>query len=158
MSSSVSVVIAGAGNLLAADDGVGAHVVRDWPERLALPTGVRLLEIGTAGPAALALLGEREAVVLVDAARGGGPPGSVYRIDLGEIGPPVAVPLSVHDLGVGELAREARLLGRPLRGVLLGVEPGRLAPPGAELSPAVAAVVPRVQEEALAEAERLLGL
>ncbi|MFH1278242.1 MAG: hypothetical protein ABIK65_07680 [Candidatus Eisenbacteria bacterium] len=67
------------------------------------------------------------------------------------------MPLSLHDLGIGELLREARLLGRPIRGFLLGVEPARLEPPGDELSPAVAAALPGLMEAALREARRLQG-
>jgi hydrogenase maturation protease len=155
------VAIAGAGNILAADDGVGVRAIRDLEARSELPPGVRLLEIGTLGPCALGYLYEDEAVVLLDATRGHGPPGTIYRIDLEELErldaeSPRGAPLSVHDLGPTDLLREARLLGRPIRGVLLGVEPACLGPIGAPLSGPVAAALPRLRETALEEARRLL--
>lgn len=152
-----SVVIAGAGNILAADDGVGVRAARELVGSPDLPAGARVLEVGTMGPDALALWDEGEAVVVLDAVRGGGAPGRVYRLDLEEWREEGAAPLSSHDLGIGELLREARLLGRPVRGVLLGVEPARLEPPGMELSPAVAAALPLLKEAALREARLLLG-
>jgi hydrogenase maturation protease len=148
------VAILGAGNLLAGDDGVGVHAVRDWPEDLPLPGGVRLLDAGTLGPDTLAYLEPGEAVVLLDAVRGDGTPGTIYRADLGQVEAEEPVPLSVHDLGIGVLLREARLLGRPLCGVLLGVEPARVDA-GTTLSPPLRAALPRLRQAALREAQRL---
>ncbi|MFH1278243.1 MAG: hydrogenase maturation protease [Candidatus Eisenbacteria bacterium] len=66
-----SVVILGAGNTLAADDGVGVRAVQGLLADPDLPEGVRVFEIGTMGPDALALLNEGEVVVILDAVRGG---------------------------------------------------------------------------------------
>ncbi len=152
-----SVVIVGVGNILAVDDGVGVHAVRQLMKRRDLPAGVRLVEIGTLGPDALGLMPESGAVVILDAVRRDEVPGSIYRIALEDLGRPTRVPLSVHNLGVGHLVAEARLLGRDLRGVLLGVEPARLDPPGTRLSAPVAAALPRLVETAIEEARYLLG-
>ena len=150
-----AVVIIGVGNILAGDDGVGSRTAQ-LLENTARPAGVRVLDLGTLGPGALAYLDAHEAVVFMDAVRGGGPPGTLYRIDLDELPEPTHAVLSVHDLGVHELLREARLLQRPLRGVLLGVEPACITPGEQLLSPAVAAAVPLLRDAALAEARRLL--
>jgi hydrogenase maturation protease len=150
------VVILGLGNVLAGDDGVGSLAARSLEENFQLPAGIRVLEVGTLGPNALAWLQPEQRWVVLDAVRGGGEPGTLYRMDLKEIEGPRPVPLSVHDLGLDELLREARLMGWPVRGVLLGVEPGRLEAATTELSPPVAAVVHQLQSEALREAVRLL--
>lgn len=152
------VAILGAGNLFAVDDAVGVLAVQALARRTDLPEGVRTLEIGVIGPDALAYISREEAVVILDAVNGGDAPGTLYAYDLATFeeatGP---TPLSVHDLGVGELLRQARLLSRPIEGTLLGVEPARLEPPGAELSETVAQALPKLVEAALEEARRLAG-
>lgn len=149
------VVILGAGNLLAADDGVGIHAARALAARDDLPESVRVLDVGTIGPDALALIGVDEAVVILDAVRAGDPPGTLHRLALDAVQAPVAAPLSVHDLGIAHLLAEARLLGRPLRGTLLGVEPARIEMMVASLSAPVAAALPALVAAALREARRL---
>jgi len=105
----------------------------------------------------LAWLEPGEPVVILDAVHGSGEPGSLYRFDLDEIAAPVSPPLSVHDLGVAHALDAARLMGRPLRGTLLGVGPARVEPFTAGLSPPVTAALPALQAAAIREAERLLA-
>ncbi|MFO7767837.1 MAG: hydrogenase maturation protease [bacterium] len=139
------------------EPGVGAQDDGD-DERVpggAAARTVRLLEAGTLGVDVLALLEPGEAVVILDAVRGDGPPGTLYRIDLGDLPPPDRPPVSVHDLGVLHLLEHARLLSRPLRGVLLGIEPQVIEPRVEELSPPVAAALPALVEAACTEARRL---
>ncbi|MFJ2815851.1 hydrogenase maturation protease [Streptomyces sp. NPDC087294] len=94
MSETGGVLVAGIGNLFLGDDGFGPEVVR----RLAadpgapLPTAVRVVDYGIRGMhLAYDLLAGYDALVLVDAYPGGGPPGEVTVL---EIGP--------DDLGTGE--------------------------------------------------------
>ena len=122
-----------------------------------LPAGIRLLDAGVLGMDVLAWVEPDEPVVILDAVHGSGSPGTLYRFDLDEIEAPVAPPLSVHDLGVAHALQAARLMGRPLRGTLIGVEPARVAPFTAGLSPPVAAALPALQAAAIREAERLLA-
>lgn len=149
------VVIAGIGNPLASDDGVGVRAIQDWPRALSLPPGVRLLELGTLGPSALNYFESDEAAVLLDAVRTGRLAGAIVRAELSTLEDPSEPPLTVHDLGLPSLLQDARLLGRPLAGVLLGVEPASLEP-GTALSPAVESALPRLRAQALTEARRLL--
>ncbi len=153
----VRVVIVGLGNILQGDDGVGVLAVEGLPAPAGLPERVRVLSGGTVGVDLLAWLEPDERVVLLDAVRAGERPGTLHRIDLEDIEDPDRPALSVHDLGVRHLLQQARLLGRPLYGVLLGVEPEVLEPALRRLSPAVAAVLPALRSAALQEAGRLAG-
>jgi hydrogenase maturation protease len=152
-----SVLILGVGNSLAGDDGVGVRAIEALAAAGPLPEGIRLLDVGVLGLDILAWVQPDEPVVILDAVRGPGEPGTLYRFGLDEIEAPAGPRLSVHDLGVADALHAARLMGRPLRGTLIGVEPGRIEAFTAGLSPAVAAALPALQAAAIREAERLLA-
>lgn len=146
-----NVLIVGIGNLLLSDEGVGVHAVRHLALR-PLPEGVEALDGGTSGADLVDHVAGRDKVVVIDAAAGDGPPGTVYRCearDLIEEGGS----LSLHEFGLADSLHMAEKLGcAPKRVIVLGVQPATLEP-GLELSPEVAAVLPGILKLALAEAE-----
>ena len=77
-----STLVLGIGNLLLRDDGVGPHAVRALRAR-PLPANVEALDVGTAFLDAIPALEGAVRLVVVDAMRAGGAPGTVYRIALG---------------------------------------------------------------------------
>ncbi len=152
-----SVAILGIGNTLGGDDGVGVRAVEALGTERNIPKGIRLLDVGVLGMDVLAWVPPDELVVVLDAVRGRGEPGTLHRLNLEEIPAPAQPRISVHDLGIADVLHAARLLGRPLRGTLLGVEPAHVATFTTELSPPVAAALPVLQTAAIQEAERLLA-
>jgi hydrogenase maturation protease len=152
-----SVLILGVGNPIAGDDGAGVRAIWALAAAGDLPAGIRLLDVGVLGIDILAWTRPDEPVVIVDAVHGQGEPGTLYRVALDEIEAPAEPPLSVHDLGIADALQAARLMGRPLRGTLIGVEPARVEAFTAGLSPAVAAALPALQAAAIREAELLLA-
>jgi hydrogenase maturation protease len=73
------VVVVGCGNLLRGDDAVGPTLIRHLWEQ-GVPEGVSLVDGGTAGmDVAFKLRGARK-VLLVDAARTGSEPGTMFRV------------------------------------------------------------------------------
>lgn len=78
------VLIAGVGNIFLGDDAFGVEVVRrlaGWPGRT-LPDGVRVIDFGIRGlDLAYALCDGYDAVIVVDAALRGRPPGTLYVIE-----------------------------------------------------------------------------
>ena len=152
-----SVLILGVGNPLAGDDGLGVRAIEALAAADDLPEGARLLDVGVLGIDVLAWIQPDEPVVVLDAVHGPGDPGTLYRFGLDEIAAPAEPPLSVHDLGIADALHAARLMGRPLRGTLLGVEPARVAAFTAGLSPKVAAALPALQAAAIREAKLLLA-
>ena len=150
--SSVSVNIVGVGNVLMGDDGVGPEAVA----RLAahrLPPGVAVHDAGLAVGDVLCRLDPAEALVLIDAVEGGGPPGTVYRFGWDVLAPAPAEgtgPMSLHDLSVGPALQLEALAGRVFADVtVFGVEPAVVAW-GEPLSPAVDAAVGRLVAHVLA--------
>ena len=91
-------------------------------------------------------------MILVDAIRADGAPGTFVRLDGDEVAPAVATRLSPHQVGVADLLDGARWLDRyPASVVLLGLVPESmelavgLSP---RVRPALPALVERIVEEA----------
>lgn len=143
------VLVAGVGNVFLSDDGVGVEVVRELRRRGGLPAGVEVADTGVRGMhLAYQLLDGYAALVLVDAAPRGGPPGTLHTLEHDLDAPQDgSAPLDAHgmepDAVLALLDRLAASmdLERPVGRVLVvGVEPAVLAE-GTGLSPPVAAAV-----------------
>jgi len=144
------VLILGIGNLLLSDEGVGVHAVRCLAQQQ-LPPGVEILDGGTSGADLVDHLEGRTKVVVIDAASGDGPPGTVYRCEASELLEQEGS-LSLHEFGLADSLHMAERLGcAPQRVVVLGVQPATMEP-GLELSPEVASVLPGLIKLALSEA------
>lgn len=142
MSERSSLLVLGLGNVLLEDDGVGSAAVAQLLERFDAPAGVRVLDGGTLGLSLLPYFDEADSVVLVDAVRADGSPGTLVRLDGDDVGPAVATRLSPHQVGVADLLDGARWLDRyPRQVVLLGIVPHSIEL-GLGLSPAVRASLP----------------
>ena len=93
------VLVAGVGNIFLGDDGFGVEVAwklsrRPWPGE------VRVVDFGIRGfDLALTLLDDFEAVILVDATRRGGPPGTLYLLepDVGAAPAPAQAPPTIDE-------------------------------------------------------------
>ncbi len=151
-----SVWVVGVGNPLARDEGVGPAAV----ERLKaepLPARVVLLDAGTDLMAAMMEFADAGHVILIDAIRAGGAPGTIYRLTLEELegrAKAGASDLSAHGLGVVEAVGLARAAGmRVPPTVVFGVEPGEVAF-GEGLSPPVEAALDGLVGAVLTEIAR----
>jgi len=148
-------MVVGVGNELLSDEGVGVHVARRLSALMEkLPPWVEVIDAGTALFDVLGELPLHSHVILVDAMRGGGEPGSIYRLEKGaelaDRGEP-GTPTSLHQLGVVETLRAARTLGlEPRNLTVIGIEPETLEP-STGLSSKVAGAAERVVEMLLAE-------
>lgn len=109
------VLVAGIGNVFLGDDGFGVALAGRLA-RSELPAGVEVVDFGIRGmDLAYALLDGYDAVVLLDAAPRGEPPGTLYviepQLDAGEVGldthgmDPVKVLATARGLGGGALPR-----------------------------------------------------
>jgi hydrogenase maturation protease len=142
-----TVVVLGVGNLILSDEGVGVRCVQALEAEGALPAHVGLLDGGTSTHALLEAVEDLEHLIIVDAVAGDHPPGAVVIYRDAEIPAALSNRLSPHQHGINDLLAELALLGRsPKQVTLLGVQPERLTL-GMELSPAVAAALPRLCAE-----------
>lgn len=138
-------LVAGIGNVFLSDDAFGVEVVRALGD---LPDGVRVLDSGIRGMhLAYELLDGYDAVVLVDATRRGGEPGTLHTLEHDLDAPAPAAALDGHGMDpasvLGLLRDLAASMEMPLpvgRVLVVGCEPACLDE-GIGLSPAVAAAV-----------------
>ncbi len=147
------VVVLGVGNLLLSDEGVGVHVANKLME-MDLPPGVQVVEGGTDGFRLMNVVTGAARLIVVDAVKGGGPPGSIYKFDI-EDAPtyPDEYKTSVHQIGILEVVHLSELIGEAPETTIIGVEPKSLDM-GMELSPEVEAKVSRIIELVLEEVKR----
>ncbi|HEY4485928.1 MAG TPA: HyaD/HybD family hydrogenase maturation endopeptidase [Nitrospiria bacterium] len=149
------VLVLGIGNILMQDDGIGVWAVRALAESASLPPNVRLLEGGIAGLRLLPEIAAADEVLIIDAARGDGPPGAIYRYGNG-VPPGRRGPVfSAHEVGIAEVLAVAELTGRCPRARIIGVQPQETDRVGLQMSPALQAVLPRVIEAAVGELEAM---
>ena len=135
-----NILIAGVGNELLTDDGVGLHAIREL-EKAPLP-GVTAVAIGTDVLRGLPFLEAAQHVLLIDAARGGEAPGTIYLFDSRDHGS--AAPMhSLHSMGLREALRVLSPHCVPPPVAVIGVEPASLDY-GMTLSPSVQAALPQV--------------
>ena len=152
MSDRTPLLVLGLGNVLLEDDGVGAAAVSLLLDRFEAPPGVRVLDGGTLGLSLLPHLQSADAVILVDAVRADGSPGTVVRLDGEDVAPAVATRLSPHQVGVADLLDGARWLEQyPTRVVLLGLIPASMELAvglSSSVQPSLGALVDAVVDEA----------
>jgi len=143
------VVILGVGNVLQRDDGIGVRVVEALRAR-GLPPNVQAFDGGTS-PDAYCLAEGADKLILVDAVKAGGAPGSVYRLRPEDAeGLPAAG--SVHEIGLIDGLRLLELSGTaPKQVVIIGVEPREVGL-GMELSPELQQKLPEIAGLVLEEA------
>jgi hydrogenase maturation protease len=141
--------------VLCGDDGLGVAATELLGRRYHLPDGVRVLDGGTLGLALMSHIRSLSDVILVDAVRGDGPPGTLVRLEGDEVAPAARHRLSVHQVGVADLLDGLRLLDEyPRNLVLLGLVPETLAL-GLDRSAAVERRLPRLVSKIVEEAGRL---
>lgn len=137
------ILILGVGNLLLSDEGLGVHVARKLME-MDFPPQVEVLDGGTDGFGLMHVLLQADRLILVDAVRGGGAPGSIYRFEIEDCPPfPDIFKTSVHQISILEVINLSGLIGSTPRTTVIGVEPKRLEM-GMELSPRIEATIPKV--------------
>ena len=148
-------LILGLGNVICGDDGVGVVAVDRLAREYELPERVEALDGGTLGLTLLHYAAGADDLLLVDAIRADGPPGTLVRLEGDDVAPAVRERLSVHQIGVADLLEGLRLLDAyPRRVSLLGLVPETLELQ-VGLSPAVDAHLTELVTEVAREVRRL---
>ncbi len=129
-------LVLGLGNILLKDDGIGVWLVRELLKK-GLPPGVEALEVGTGLFAVPGMLREKTRLLVVDAFRGAGRPGAVYRLaseDFFPCEPGGTTFTSLHDIRIPDLLVMPDITRRVCSWQIIGVEPQEISP-GCGLTP-----------------------
>ena len=141
-------LILGLGNVLLADEAVGAIAVRRLEQASPPDAPLTYLDGGTLGFSLAVPIGEHPRLVVIDAAIMGDVPGTVrvfegQAMDLQLSGHAT----SVHEVSLSDLLDMARLTDSlPARRALIGIEPA-LVDWGDGLTPEVEAALPKALEQ-----------
>ena len=151
-----SILIAGVGNVFHGDDAFGVEVVRRLSQR-DLPAGVRAVDFGIRGfDLAYAIAGGPAAVILVDATRRGGEPGTLYALEIDPVPGPREI--DTHAIDPSNVLRLAAALGAsPRRVYLVGCEPSDVSFETAGLSPRVDDAIDGAIDLVMSLVDRLHG-
>jgi len=139
--------VLGIGNVLLRDEGVGCHVIHAL-EGIPLPD-VKIIDGGTC-PDLLQFLEDTDKLIIVDAVKGGGPPGQIYRFHLEDITLEQKPFLSPHDVGLVDNLMLMKFWHSVDETVVIGVEPKQVDW-GLELSPELQGKMPQIIDTILSE-------
>ena len=140
-------IVLGTGNVLLKDEGIGCHVVHAL-EEVPLPN-IKVMDWGTC-PDVVQFLEGADKLIIVDAAKGGGIPGQIYRFKLGDVALERKPFLSLHDTGLLDNLMLMKLLHNIPEITIIGIEPKEIGC-GLELSSELQEKVPRIVDSILAE-------
>jgi len=153
----LKLIVAGIGNILMKDDGLGVYVInelakRPWPEE------VELVDAGIASFEMLDVFCRADYIIVIDSMTAGGEPGTIYRAPLEELGlkdsPAVT---SLHELHFTEAIKVVHLMGYHPEVTVFGVEPCQVEL-GMGLTPVITEKMPRLLELVEAEIHHVLSI
>jgi hydrogenase maturation protease len=158
----VRILVAGVGNSWLRDDGFGGEVARRLSAR-EMPSGVAVMDAGTGGlDLAYEVMRGYDALVIVDASRQGGEPGTLYVMEPdeqsvdGNIADGEAI--NPHGMDPKTVLRFVKSIGAwPGRVVVVACEPADLSDLGFGLSDQVQAVLDRAVELVVETVDELRG-
>jgi len=146
------IVVIGVGNLLQKDEGIGIHAVQAL-EKMNLPVDVKLVDGGTS-PDLIAYTKAGEKIIIIDCAKAGGKPGTIYRFKPENLTAGKAALNSAHEMGVAENLNLMSLTGnQPKDVVIIGIEPAEIDW-GTELSVTLKKRLPELIKVVLGEIDR----
>ena len=151
-------VVAGVGNSMMGDEGVGIHIVRRLAARARPEFGIDWAEVGTSTMSLIHVIAHRRKAVVVDCARMGEEPGAIRRFTPGQVrSGKLLTRLSLHE---GDLLQaidlSIRLGEGPSDIVIFGIEPESVEP-GDRLSPRLQASLDSYVRQVAAEVDAGCG-
>jgi hydrogenase maturation protease len=142
----MKILVLGIGNTLLTDEGVGIVAMRELEVQYGTREDMEFLDGGTLSFTLAVPISKCDALLVIDAAELGAPPGTVrsFKGETMDAFLGANRKSSVHEVGLLDLMSISRLTGHwPQRRALIGVQPAVVGW-GEELTPAVAAALPAV--------------
>jgi hydrogenase maturation protease len=141
--------IIGCGNVLLQDEGIGVHLIH-YLQGTRLPEDVELVDGACGGFDLLTFIQDSSRVIIVDAVKGQGKPGDIYKFGPEDFETEYFPKTSLHDVCLKDIFNIVKLTG-PLPSItIFGVEP-KTMDWGMELTQDVQKILPRLGELVLEE-------
>ncbi|MEW6088996.1 MAG: HyaD/HybD family hydrogenase maturation endopeptidase [bacterium] len=140
------VLILGIGNVLLRDEGVGVHVAREMM-KMPLPEDVEIIDGGTSGLDLLLYIKGRIKIIVIDCVRGGGTPGTIYRLAPNDLEKDENKIISLHQVDFQQTLNLLSMTGKVMPDVIIiGVEPKDYSSWNMDLSPSIKRNIPKIIE------------
>jgi hydrogenase maturation protease len=149
------IMILGVGSILFSDEGFGVRVVEELEERYTFPENVSIVDGGVLGLNLLGMISQADHLIVVDAIKNKGAPGTLYRLEGAAIPDRVRAKNSLHQVDFLEALTMCKALDKVPEAVILGVEPEDIETLGTELTGTTRARVDEMIDMVLAELSRL---
>ncbi len=149
------VTILGVGNYLFSDEGVGIRVIEKLEQEYDFPEHVVPVDGGVLGVHLMAVISAADHLIVVDAIRNNGTPGTLYRLAGDEIPSRILAKNSLHQVDLLEALTLVKAIDRSPETVILGIEPEDIETMGLTLTPTVASKMEELVKMVLAELKRL---
>lgn len=120
-------VVIGIGNILLKDDGIGIHIINNLINEYMNEMKIECIDGGTQVIDLLAYFLEYQKVIIIDCLRGGHEPGTVYKITPKELQNFKKENLSLHDVQVLDVIKQANLIGFYPEVTIIGIEPEEIS-------------------------------
>lgn len=133
------------------DDGIGVYAVRYMRDML--PLDVTAVEGGVYSIDLLSCLEGCRKALFIDGIDAGEEPGAIFRLLPEDLIGCSVVPVSVHDIGLLDLIRDAKLLGQCPEDIVLFTVQVKELGIGEALSPEVEQALPKLAELVMSELE-----
>lgn len=152
----MKLVVAGIGNTIMMDDGIGVYVVQELAKRQ-WPESVEIIDAGISSYDMLNVFCGIDILIVVDSMVAGGAPGTIYRAPLEQLGMNSDANLtSLHEMHFMEAIKFVNLMGYHPEVIVFGAEPHTVQL-GLELTPLLAEKLPRLVELVDEEIHRILN-
>ena len=145
----------GIGNILFTDEGVGIRVVERLQELYEFPKYLSIIDGGVLGLSLMHFIAEADYLIVIDAIKNRGEPGSLYRLEGEDVPKRILAKNSLHQIDFLETLTSCQVLDMVPETVILGVEPLDIETLSIELTPIIHSKVDSLMEMVLKELERL---
>jgi hydrogenase maturation protease len=145
------ILIAGVGNLLFTDEGIGVHIIKEL-SKIDLPEYIELAEIGTAAFELLRFMEGKDKVIIIDAIISNELPGTIYKLTPDELKKEKTKFLtSLHQYGILDALESSSQMGNKPETIILGITPKDYKTLGTELTPELNSSIKKIIKTILKE-------
>ena len=149
------ITVLGIGNILFTDEGVGIRVVERLQELYEFPKNVSIIDGGVLGLSLMHFIAEADYLIVIDAIKNKGEPGSLYRLEGEDVPKRILAKNSLHQIDFLETLTSCQMLDMVPETVILGVEPLDIETLSIELTPIIHSKINALMDMVLKELERL---